>query len=735
MTHILGISGYYHDSAAALIEDGQLVHAAQEERFTRLKHDASFPSNSVNFCLAGLDLEKVDHIVFYDKPILKFERLLETHLSYAPAGVKRFHESMPSWLKEKLFLKQRIRQELANLASIPRKNVPPILFTQHHESHAGSAFYCSPFQDAAILCVDGVGEWATTSAWVGSQNGLEGQWQINFPHSLGLLYSAFTYFCGFKVNDGEYKLMGLAPYGNPVYVNKIRDHLIDIKEDGTFRLDLGYFDYGLGSKMSSGKFCDLFSSSQRVPESEIRQIDMDLAASIQAVVEEVLFKLASELRQSTGLDNLCLAGGVALNCVANGHLRKSGLFKRIWVQPAAGDAGGAVGAAMCVWHDYLGHQADPDRHDKMRGCLLGTTYSDNQIAEYLDSINCRYERLTDEERYTETAMQIAQGKVVGWFQDNMEFGPRSLGSRSILGDARAPDMQRKINTRIKFRESFRPFAPAVLEEDCPDYFDTSEPSPYMLFVEKVKPSLRTSPNANLQGTNRVDGIRSNLPAITHLDYSARLQTVSDLRSPSLHALIKAFKSLTGCSVLINTSFNVRGEPIVESPADAYRCFMQTDMDCLVLGTHILYKEQQSNQAEIIPAHISVARYETSEIKKFSRSLALITILLFVLIFPYLYKYDGYYVSAAGLFALLLFVLGELKPQALNKPLFYWHKFGRMLSKITSPVLLGLIYFLVVTPIGILKRIVGQRTLELELDARIASYKERFMPNEDMRDPF
>ena len=601
-TTILGISAYYHDSAAALLSDGELVAAAQEERFTRKKHDARFPAHAVKYCIeeAGVEIGQLDYIVFYDKPLLKFERLLETYLSYAPKGIRSFIAAMPVWLKEKLFLKTTLKREMAELAGCKEEDLPPLLFSQHHQSHAASAFYPCPHEDAAILCMDGVGEWATTSAWLGQGNELTPLWQIDFPHSLGLLYSAFTYYTGFKVNSGEYKLMGLAPYGDPKYVNEIKDNLIDIKEDGSFRLNLSYFNYCTGLTMTSKKFDRLFDGPPRKAESEITQKEMDLAASIQVVTEEVVLKIAENLQKETGTKNLCLAGGVALNCVSNGILEREGPFENIWIQPAAGDAGGAVGAAYTVWYEYLQSTREIGNSDKMKGSYLGPRFSSEQIEKDLTSLGAIYTRFDDNEFYDKVADYLANEKVIGWFQGRMEFGPRALGGRSIIGDPRSKDMQTTMNLKIKYRESFRPFAPSVLDEKVGEYFEQNSESPYMLIVAPVQEKHRLKINGH---DNEAFGIaklkinRSTLPAITHVDYSARIQTVHEETNPRYYRLIKKFEEKTGCAVVVNTSFNVRGEPIVCTPEDAYRCFMRTEMDVLVLEDCVLEKHAQPVQAK------------------------------------------------------------------------------------------------------------------------------------------
>ena len=594
---ILGISAYYHDSAAALLVDGEIVAAAQEERFTRKKHDSRFPEHAVRYCLAeaGVPLGDVDHVVFYDKPLVKFERLLETYLSYAPKGLRSFVAAMPVWLKEKLYLKATLKKEIQEIAGGKDMPVPQLLFAEHHQSHAASAFYFSPFESAVVLCLDGVGEWATTSAWQGNGNELNALWEIDFPHSLGLLYSAFTYYTGFRVNSGEYKLMGLAPYGEPKYVDTILDNLLDLKEDGTFRLDMTYFNYCTGLTMTNSKFDKLFGGPPRQAEGELTQKDMDIAASIQVVTERVVLRLARTLHRETGEKNLCLAGGVALNCVANGRLLREGPYDNIWIQPAAGDAGGALGAAAIVWHQKLGNERKVNGVDKMRGSYLGPGFDADEIKSQLDEFGAVYERLGDTELFAKAAEILEHENVIGWFQGRMEFGPRALGGRSIVGDPRSSKMQSVMNLKIKYRESFRPFAPSVLAERASDYFELDADSPYMLIVAPVRENLRIPMSEEQQGRFGIDKLnvkRSELPAITHVDYSARVQTVHAETNPRYHALIKAFDARTGCGVLVNTSFNVRGEPIVATPADAYRCFMRTEMDYLIVDDFILAKTDQ-----------------------------------------------------------------------------------------------------------------------------------------------
>ena len=593
MTAILGISAFYHDSAAALVVDGQIVAAAQEERFTRKKHDFEFPQNAIDYCLseAGLTPEQLDYVGFYDKPLLKFERLLETYLSFAPSGFKSFAQAMPLWLKQKLHLPREINKGL-NKAYKQR-----FVFTEHHESHAASAFFPSPFEEAAILTLDGVGEWATTSYGVGRGNRIELTHVQHFPHSVGLLYSAFTYFTGFRVNSGEYKLMGLAPYGEPRYYDLIMDNLLDLKEDGSFRMDMSYFNYCQGLTMTGPKFDKLFGRPARKPESPITEHEMDIAASIQMVTEEIMLRSARHVHEQTGINNLCLAGGVALNCVGNGRILREGPFENIWIQPAAGDAGGALGTAMFIWHQLLDNPRTCDGHDTQSASLLGPTFSDDETKEFFDAQGATYRHFTDEDELVEhVADQMASEKVIGWMHGRMEFGPRALGARSIIGDARSEMMQSVMNLKIKFRESFRPFAPCVLRERVDEFFDMrpNEDSPYMLLVAPVKDEKRTSQNGQkkLTGLDKLKLIRSDIPAVTHVDYSARVQTVDEKRHGRYYRLMKAFERRTGCPVIINTSFNVRGEPIVCSPEQAYRCFLSTNMDVLVVDNFVLLKVDQ-----------------------------------------------------------------------------------------------------------------------------------------------
>jgi carbamoyltransferase len=595
---ILGISAFYHDSAAALVDNGTLIAAAQEERFTRKKHDANFPTNAVEYCLSALggSLDSVDYIAFYDKPLLKFERLLETYLAFAPRGFRSFSMAMPVWLREKLFLKDLLIKKLRPLGT--RKDLEKrLLFSEHHLSHAASAFFPSPFREAAVLTMDGVGEWATTSLAWGHENALEVRREIHFPHSLGLLYSAFTYYTGFKVNSGEYKVMGLAPYGAPRYAQLILDHLIDLKSDGSFRLDLRYFDYCTGLAMTNGRFDALFGGPPRMQEAPLTQREMDLAASIQAVTEEVVLRLTRSIAKETGASNLCLAGGVALNCVANGKVLRDGKFRDIWVQPAAGDAGGALGAALVAYHL---HRSQPrcalnGSADGMNGSFLGPSFTQQECEERLKAVGAKFTVLTDEALIDTCARELADGKALGWFQGRMEFGPRALGGRSILGDARSPTMQSVLNLKVKYRESFRPFAPSVLRERVADWFELDCDSPYMLLVADVVKPRRfpmTPEQQALFGIQKLNIPRSEIPAVTHIDYSARIQTVHQDTNPRYHALLSAFDRLTGCPVIVNTSFNVRGEPIVGKPEDAFRCFMGTEIETLALGNCLLRKQEQ-----------------------------------------------------------------------------------------------------------------------------------------------
>ena len=597
MTFILGISAFYHDSAATIIKDGKIISAAQEERFTRKKHDSGYPYNAVQFVLnnSNLNLDDIESIVFYEKPFLKFERLLETYVANAPKGFLQFSKAMPSWLREKLFQKNLLINYLKKHDK-SFVNSKKIFFSEHHLSHAASAFYPSPYDEAIILTADGVGEWATTTVAVGKKNKLEIKKEIHFPHSLGLLYSAFTYYTGFKVNSGEYKLMGLAPYGEPKYVNLIYDKLIDVKDDGSFRLNQDYFNYATGLTMTNEKFDNIFGKKPRDSKKDkITEFHMDIAASIQKVTEEIMLKICKSLKNEYKIDNLCLAGGVALNCVANGKILKSKIFKNVWIQPAAGDAGGSLGAALAYWHIQLNKNRDTSHKDVMSGSYLGPSYTDEQIKQSLDKIGAKYKLLDEQSLIDKTADDLSKGHAIGWFQGRMEFGPRALGSRSIIGDPRSPDMQRNLNLKVKYRESFRPFAPSVLREDLKNWFELDNDSPYMLIVAEVKKEIQKEMNEQekkLFGIEKLNIKRSDIPAVTHVDYSARIQTVHEETNKKYHDLIKKFKEKTNCSVIVNTSFNVRGEPIVNTPEDAFNCFMGTKLDNLAIGNCYLVKSEQ-----------------------------------------------------------------------------------------------------------------------------------------------
>lgn len=591
---ILGISAYYHDSAAALLKDGEIFAAAQEERFTRKKHDSDFPRNAIEYCLreAGISVDQLTHVVFYEKPFVKFERILETYLCLSPRGLTQYLQALPLWLTKRLWMGDDIGEELGYQGDV--------LFAEHHESHAASAFFPSPFEEAAVLTVDGVGEWSTTTYGVGKGNDLNILAELRFPHSLGLLYSAFTYYTGFKVNSAEYKVMGLAPYGEPKYVDRILNDLIDLKEDGSVSMNMDYFGYLTGLRMTNSKFDSLFGGPPRKPESRLSQREMDLARSVQVVTEMAMLKLAKHVQEVTGQENLCLAGGVALNCVANGRILREGPFKRVWIQPAAGDAGGALGAALAVHYRYKGHPRTVRKEDAMKGSLLGPSYTDEEIEAELKRLGAVYHKLDRQQFLEGVSDRLVQEKIVGWFSGRMEFGPRALGGRSIIGDPRSRNMQSVMNLKIKYRESFRPFAPSVLEEECSKVFEIASDSPYMLLVAPVQKDRRiamTEEQEKLFGIDKLNVPRSDIPAITHIDYSARIQTVNQQRNGLYHDMIRAFYEKTGCPLVVNTSFNVRGEPIVESPTDAYRCFMRTEMDCLAIGSFILDKNDQPEWKE------------------------------------------------------------------------------------------------------------------------------------------
>lgn len=596
---ILGISAYYHDSAACLIDNGKIICAAQEERFSRVKHDPAFPVNAINFCIkfSRIKSTEIDYIVFYDKPFVKFERIFETYLSFAPRGFKSFISSFPLWIKDKLFQKKNILDQLHNILGDKPDWEKKLLFSEHHFSHAASAFFPSPFENSAIITMDGVGEWATSSIAIGENNNLFLKNEINFPHSLGLLYSSFTYYAGFKVNSGEYKLMGLAPYGTPKFTSLIKDNLIDIKEDGSFFINMEYFNYGTGLTMTSGKFNHLFGGPPRIPESLLTQKEMDLAASIQKVTEEIILKISKDISIRTRQKNLCLAGGVALNCVANGKLQKSNFFENIWIQPASGDAGGSIGAALGLYYSVFRRPRQINKKDSMKGAFLGPNFKSTEIRSQLLKSKAIFYELTTNTIIKETARLLASGKIIGWFNGRMEFGPRALGGRSIIADPRMPTMQKDLNLKIKYRESFRPFAPSILKEDVSRWFETNQESPYMLFVSSIKKIKRKKNNTkdSLFGIELLNQPRSSVPAITHVDFSARVQTVDKIRNSRFYSLITEFKKITGCPILINTSFNVRGEPLVCNPKDAFDCFMGTDLDVLVIDNFILYKTEQTEK--------------------------------------------------------------------------------------------------------------------------------------------
>ncbi len=747
MTYILGLSAYYHDSAAALLLDGEIIAAAQEERFTRIRHDAAFPENSIQFCIrqAGISFSDIDHIVFYDKPLLKFERLLETHLATAPFGLPAFIKAMPVWLKEKLYLKKVLREQLSAIGECDASDLPALLFSTHHQAHAASAYYASPYEKAAVLCLDGVGEWATTTAWLAEGKDLSPIWQINFPHSIGLLYSAFTYYTGFRVNSGEYKLMGLAPYGEAKYVDLILDNLIDLKEDGSFRLDMSFFNFASGLTMTSKKFHDLFGAAPRKPESDIRQRDMDIAKSIQVVTEDVVLRLAKKLQLETGVENLCLAGGVALNCVANGRLLDENIFKNIWVQPAAGDAGGALGAAYLVWHQYLNKQKIISQQDRMQGALLGTQYSDSEIENVLSSAGAFYKKYETDDLLNIVSGYLNDEKVVGWFQGKMEFGPRALGSRSILGDPRSKDMQSIINIKIKSRESFRPFAPSILVDKLSEWFEMNVKSPYMLFVTQLNNDkcFDVDQDVKVQGLDKLKIIRSQVPSITHVDNTARVQSVSDESNPMFFRLLSKFYALTHCPILINTSFNVRGEPIVESPDDALACFINTGMDVLAIGSFVLLKDdqpdtlmdkldhrktndkQQDSAVELLPG----------ELRRFAISTGVAVSLIFGWFFPWLTDskpaIDIMAVSA------LWIIWGLLLPVTLRPIYKGWMLFGLMMGRFMTPLILSIIYFTLITPVGLIMRLLGNDPLHRKLDSSAESYyviSDNIEP-EDLEKPF
>jgi carbamoyltransferase len=704
-TDILGISAFYHDSAACLLRDGEIVAAAQEERFTRRKGDATFPAHAIDYCLkaGGIAASDLAFVAFYDKPVLKFERILETYLAVAPAGFRSFLAAGPLWIKDKLHMDRQLRDALGYAG--------PVLYAEHHESHAASAFFPSPFEEAAILTMDGVGEWATASYGVGRGSTIELHKELRWPDSLGLLYSAFTYHTGFKVNSAEYKVMGLAPYGEPNYVDVIYRELLDLEEDGSFRMDQRYFDYLGGLRMTSRAFDRLFGGPARVPESRLTQREMDLARSVQEVCEEIMLRMARTVHRETGQENLCLAGGVALNCVGNGRLLREGPFKRLWIQPAAGDAGGALGAAELVWHRHLARpRAVTPGRDAMRGAYLGPEFTAEEIEQTLRALGAVYRRLERQELLTRVAELLADEKVVGWFDGRMEFGPRALGARSILGDPRSPRMQARINLKIKFREGFRPFAPSVLRERLSDYFELDCDSPYMLLVAPVRKERTipmTAEQRALWGLDKLNVARSDIPAVTHVDYSARIQTVTRDTNPDYYDLIRAFAARTGCGVLVNTSFNVRGEPIVCTPADAYRCFMRTQIDHLAVGPFLLDRAAQPVQSDRGAAEPAAAPARPGEDRRF----ALVVGAAF-LVLAGLLLWRGRTAGAAALGAVgaALVAAGVVIPRALAPLRRIWMRLAELMSRITTPVFLGVVYFFVFTPAGLLMRLFGHDPL-------------------------
>jgi carbamoyltransferase len=715
--NILGISAFYHDSAACLVRDGEIVAAAQEERFSRIKHDASFPKDAVRYCVseAGLgDAAAVDLVAFYEKPFLKCDRLFSTHLAVAPRGLPSFLKAVPVWIKQKIWIKEIIRTELGFKG--------PILFPEHHESHAASAFFPSPFAEAAILTVDGVGEWTTTSIGRGKSNRVELLEELHFPHSVGLLYSAFTQYLGFRVNSGEYKVMGLAPYGEPRFADVIRSELLDLKPDGSFRLNLRYFDFVAGLSMTNRAFERLFGGPSRNPEADLTQRHMDVARSLQAVTEEIMLRLARYAHAETGSANLCLAGGVALNCVANGRILREGPFDKIWIQPAAGDAGGALGAALLAWHHHDEQPRRPIARDAQKASLLGPEFD---AGAFLDEHRIPYTRLEEGELMSQTAALLEEGNVVGWFQGRMEFGPRALGNRSIIADPRLPEMQEKLNLKIKFRESFRPFAPAVVRERVSDYFQLKEESPYMLLVAEVDPALRLDGSdgiAKLDFRERLKTLRSTIPAVTHVDYSARVQTVAAEDSPAFYRLLRAFEKRTGCAVLVNTSFNVRGEPPVCTPEDAYRCFVATGIDYLVLGNCIVDKrEQNPDVVATMRARRSVDRHQFDSSPAAVRRFACVVggaLVVVAGLLIYRHRAAGWPTACA---AVLLLVLGLVAPNTLTYVHRAWMLLSLALGWVMTRIILTLVFVFVVTPIGLLQRAFGTPALDLAFKANEETY--------------
>jgi carbamoyltransferase len=716
---ILGISCFYHDSAAALIINGEIISACEEERLTRNKHDKNFPLNSIDFCLKNSDLKiaEIDAIVFYDRPLVKFERIIETVLWNTPVGFNQFVEISKEWLSEgKLTLRRKIKNELSEFYQIKTSEIPNIHFEEHHLSHASSAFYASPFEAAGILCIDGVGEWATTSFWIGDKNKITQKWQLDFPHSLGLLYSAFTAFLGFKINDGEYKVMGLAPYGNPIYADLILKELIDIKEDGSFRLNMEYFNFTKSLTMTNQKFNQLFNSKPRKVNEPITQKEMDIASSIQKVTEQIILKICRYLKKEYRIENLCMAGGVALNCVANGKILSENIFKNIWIQPAAGDSGGAIGCALSYWYKKTNQSKKATKNDLMKGTYLGPQFSEDEIENTLLHLKANFKKLSKEKFIELTAIDLKNQKVVGWFQDKMEFGPRALGARSILGDPRSEKMQSILNLKIKFRESFRPFAPAILEDKVNEFFETDKVSPYMLFTSKVLIEKR-----------------SVIPAVTHLDYTARIQTVNNKTNSKFYDLISEFEKITGIPILINTSFNVRGEPIVCNPYDAYHCFMNTEMDTLVIGHFYLKKVDQTQNRDFkystneldetypktTTKNNKTIKCSIKELRQFGLSMSFVFPLLGIVVIPKIRQTERFYWTI--LLGLLFLLITILMPQILQKPNFYFKQLTSKFGLIKTKIILTFTYFLILTPYGFILKLFINGQLSLKPNYNDKSY--------------
>lgn len=730
--YILGISAFYHDSSAALIHNGEIIAAAEEERFTRKKHDDSFPIESLKFCLdfAGITISDIDHLVFYDKPLLTFDRLIETHLGMAPKGVQSFCHSLPLWLKDKLFQKANIKKALQALSPEEDAGLPEIYFSSHHLSHAASAFFASPFNEAAVLCLDGVGEWATTTLWHGKNNNLELKWQINFPHSLGLLYSAFTYFCGFKVNSGEYKLMGLAPYGQPVFCDLIKKELIHIKSDGTFCLNLKYFSYATGLKMTNHHFSKLFGINPRLEHEPLLEIHMNIAASIQKVLEECILLLAKTAAQEIGSENLCLAGGVALNCVANGKIYSQRIFKHIWVQPASNDAGGAIGCALASYYMRTGHKRISCRGpDHMQGTYLGPQFSDQEIETAIKEAGVPFDFFSNESELLDKVSHfLHENKVVGWFQGRSEFGPRALGSRSILGNSESEELQKTLNLKIKFRESFRPFAPAVLEEKVSQYFEFEGQSPYMLMVANVKSDYLKCSSEDIKkysGLEKLYVNRSKLQAITHVDFSARIQTVNRESNARFYDLIKSFSKLGHSEVVINTSFNIRGEPIVNRPSEAINCFLKTNMDVLCIGNYILNKQNIPDQLKNVSVYISEnsksIQFPTiQEVRKLWRSVCLGLLILFYVTLPFF----GHQRRIIPVIIIgLIFLVSQFIPSSMVKITYYKKKLFSFIAKVINSTVLGTFYYFMFLPYAFMSQKMKWIRFESSRSVKLESYRQ------------